>query len=117
MNLVDKIKFLCQKREITMAELERKLEFGNGTISKWVSAKPSVEKLLAVAKYFNVSSDYLLGMTEISTTPNDMIGDKRLVTIQRNYSEMSENQKETLLKISELAIQDAFAKGANDDTI
>ena len=48
---------------ISVAELERTLGFGNGSISKWNKQSPSVDKLNKVADYFDVSVDYLLGRT------------------------------------------------------
>lgn len=44
-----------------MAGLERELEFCQGTIRKWDSSSPSVDKLQKIADYFNVPVDYLLG--------------------------------------------------------
>lgn len=64
MTLVEKIKSLCDDRGITFAALERRLDFGNGTIRKWDNATPSGDKLARVADFFNVSVDYLLGRNE-----------------------------------------------------
>ncbi len=63
--LFNKIKDLCKKNRTTITELERSLKFGNGTIHKWNVAQPSVDKVLKVAEYFDVSLDYLLGIDEI----------------------------------------------------
>lgn len=59
--LFENIQSLCKKRKITFAQLERELGFGNGTIRKWNTASPSVEKLERLADYFQVSTDLLLG--------------------------------------------------------
>lgn len=61
MNLRDRIKELANQRKVSVAELERALGFGNGSISKWNKQSPSTEKLKQVADYFNVSLDYLVG--------------------------------------------------------
>ena len=63
MGLRDVIKDLAMKKKISVAELERTLGFGNGSISKWNKQSPSVDKLNKVADYFDVSVDYLLGRT------------------------------------------------------
>ena len=63
MGLRDVIKDLAVKKKISVAELERTLGFGNGSISKWNKQSPSVDKLNKVADYFDVSGDYLLGRT------------------------------------------------------
>lgn len=60
MTLLKIVKLLCNKHGETLASLERKLIFGNGTIRKWDGATPSGDKLAKVADFFGVSIDYLL---------------------------------------------------------
>ncbi|POZ56416.1 hypothetical protein LYSIN_01199 [Lysinibacillus sphaericus] len=64
MRLVERIKTLCKEKKITIAELERKTGISNGQIRKWDSSIPGVDKLEAIANYFDVSTDYLLGRTD-----------------------------------------------------
>gem|GEM_PF-3896232 len=59
--LLVRIKELCIKNSTTLATLEKTLGFGNGTLSRWDMSSPSVNKILKVANYFNVSVDYLIG--------------------------------------------------------
>ena len=61
MTIIERIRSLCEERGETFASLERKMDFGNGTIRRWENAIPSADKLSKVADYFNVSVDYLLG--------------------------------------------------------
>lgn len=63
--LLNRIKELANERKMTIAELERKVDFGQGSISKWAKQSPSSERLKIVADYFDVSTDYLLGRTDI----------------------------------------------------
>ena len=55
-----KISDLCQNRGISIAKLERELNFGNATVRGWATSSPTVEKLKAVADYFGVTVDDLL---------------------------------------------------------
>ena len=64
MTLKERIKVLANKRNISLPALEAELGFGNSTIVKWDKSIPNAEKLNAVAKYFDVSMDYLLNGTE-----------------------------------------------------
>ena len=61
MTLLERIKHLCEARGETLASLERKMDFGNGTIRRWGDTTPSGDKLAKVADFFHVSVDYLLG--------------------------------------------------------
>ena len=56
---------LRQKRRISQAELGRAIFVSGGTISNYEKGVhfPDVEKLLLLADYFNVTTDYLLGRT------------------------------------------------------
>ena len=61
-------KLIHQSSDVnSIAELERKLDISNGTISKWDKSKPGTQHIIKVADYFNVSTDYLLGRTENKT--------------------------------------------------
>ncbi len=60
MSLKDRIKSLANERGISLPVLEAELGFGNSTIVKWDKSTPNADKLNAVAKYFDVSMDYLM---------------------------------------------------------
>ncbi len=64
MTLKDRIKALAKKRGISLPVLEAELGFGNSTIVKWDKSVPNADKLNLVAKYFDVSMDYLLNGTD-----------------------------------------------------
>ena len=64
MSTVKRIKDLAQEKGSSLAQIERALDFGNGTIARWDKSSPAVEKIDNVAKYFNVSLDYLLCKTD-----------------------------------------------------
>lgn len=86
MDIVSKIKLLCAEHGLSLAQLERVLNFGNGSMSRWNKSSPSISKVRKVAEYFNVSLDYLIGL------------DNAEEIAQKNFS------KETK------AMQDAFNK-------
>ncbi|RGC38168.1 helix-turn-helix domain-containing protein [Streptococcus gallolyticus] len=64
MTLLDRIKALASSHQMSLAELERKLDFSNGSMRKWANSTPSLDKVEKVANYFNVSLDYLKGRTD-----------------------------------------------------
>ena len=70
MSLLDRIKLLASTHQLSLAELERKLNFSNGSLRKWDSSTPSGDKIEKVADYFNVSTDYLLGRTDNPNVAN-----------------------------------------------
>lgn len=58
--LVENIKSMCKSKNITIAELERSVRFGNGTIARWDCKRPSIDRVKNVADFFGVSMDKLL---------------------------------------------------------
>ena len=57
---VDLIRALANARGLSLTNLEIALGLGNGTISRWNKGSPTSDKLVKVADYFHVSTDYLL---------------------------------------------------------
>ncbi|OJH47546.1 XRE family transcriptional regulator [Lactococcus lactis] len=68
MDLYEKIKELASQKNVSIRQVEEKLGFANGTIRQWGRKNPGVNKVKDVAKYFNVSVDYLLGLDEDEST-------------------------------------------------
>ena len=90
MDLYEKIKELASQKNVSIRQVEEKLGFANGTIRQWGRKNPGVNKVKDVAKYFNVSVDYLLGLdddepttqtvdlAEIASKPKDFDWDRVL---------------------------------------
>lgn len=61
MSLLNRIEKIVKEKGYTLALLERELGFGNGSIRRWDTSSPSCDKLLRLADFLNVSTDFLLG--------------------------------------------------------
>ncbi|WP_159723140.1 helix-turn-helix domain-containing protein [Enterococcus sp. CSURQ0835] len=72
MDLYERIKEIARLKNISIAQIERANDLSNGSISKWAKNAPSADKLAKVARYLNVTSDYLLG---IADQAKDLNGD------------------------------------------
>lgn len=89
MDLLSKIKQLMFQKKMTLAELERRLDLANGSISKWEKRTPGVDKVQKVADYFGVSVDYLLGRDESVQNTQAMY--------RLNTENLNENQVKELM--------------------
>lgn len=91
--LYDRIKSLAERQNISIRRLEEKLGFGNGVINRWRKTTPGIDKVEAVANFFNVTTDYLLGRTD---TPQFTRKDER--DVQKTLEELTEglNNKSSL---------------------
>lgn len=67
---MERILKLITDANISDYSLEKTLGFTQGTISNWRRNKNkiSTDAVIKLAKYFNVSTDYLLGLTDESKT-------------------------------------------------
>ena len=73
MNSVERVKALCKERKIAISKLERDLGFSNGYIGQLRKGVFPADRLDAIANYFGVSTDYLLGKAEQKETPQDTL--------------------------------------------
>ena len=60
--LLERIKALCNKKNIKIKSMEKELGLGNGTIGKWKTTSPSADNLYAVANYLGTTMEYLMGV-------------------------------------------------------
>ena len=54
------IRDLCKQKGIPVSQLERELQFGNGYLNAKRTAPLPTDRLLKIAKYFDVAPEYLL---------------------------------------------------------
>lgn len=72
-NIVDTIKELCNKNNMTIAQLERELYMSPGLISRWNKSTPSFDRIIEVANFFDVSLDTLANNRYTHTSDNVII--------------------------------------------
>lgn len=66
MHWCKRIKDLRIDHDLTLKQLAQKLEISERTLARYENgvSKPTVDVLIQLALYFNVSVDYICGMTE-----------------------------------------------------
>lgn len=63
--MYNKIKTLCKEKGISIHAMEKDLGFGGGTVSRWKNSNPGIEKILKIAKYFEVPVEFLINSDTI----------------------------------------------------
>ena len=63
--IVNSIKLLCKRHNITITKLEEVLGLSQGLISRWNKSDPSLSKIIDIADYFNSSLDEVIGRGNI----------------------------------------------------
>lgn len=59
-SLVSRIEQVILSKNLTFNRVEHDCGFGNGTIKRWSTQSPRLDKLVAVAQYLNISLDYIV---------------------------------------------------------
>ena len=99
--LVERIKYLSDKRGENLKTVAQKLGFSENAFYKWNTQNPKAESIQKVADYFNVSVDYLIGRTddieEVDT------GDEDIRMLMRHANVMTPEERKLALKILEAA--------------
>lgn len=60
-NLYNKVKALCNDKNITQKQLADIIGINQNTIKTWENKLPNSDTLVKIADYFGVTTDYLLG--------------------------------------------------------
>lgn len=62
----ERLKELREDKNLSMQDLASKLNLGSSSLCRWENCQADIkgEQLVVVAKFFNVSTDYLLGLSD-----------------------------------------------------
>lgn len=102
--MVDRIIEQIDKKGLSVNAVEKQLGFGNGAIKRFASSSPSVNKILALSNFLNVSVDYLL----TGNTNNIFSEDEHeLLTY---YRKLSEQEKVKLIGSAKNSSQSALTQ-------
>lgn len=110
-----RIKELCAENNITLNKLESEIGMSTSSISKWKSKfTPTIDKISKVAKYFNVSIDYIVGTSDIRSTAETLVNDPDYISLQRAREHMSDQDKTRMMGILRIGFNYAFS---DEDTL
>lgn len=93
MPLRENVQACADKYGISIRKLEQRLHIANKSISTWNEHRPSVDKVCAVADFFGVSVDWLLGREESHS--------EQETSLLALFRKMSADHQRDLLRIAE----------------
>jgi len=107
MNVYSRVKPLADKRGLSIKELGEKFGISDAAIYRWQKHNPNSEIVAKLSEYFNVSSDYLLGLTDDPHLPgqDDMTPAQKEVAyfIDPRATEEDIEQIKKLVEIAKLS--------------
>lgn len=99
---------LCKQANSTPNVIAKKLSISSGSVTAWKGGRiPNSTTLQAIADYFGVSTDYLLGK---ENPPQPFLSDKEAELVRR-MQELDDAQAQQLLEYMEFLIQQRKKKG------
>ncbi|TFE02856.1 helix-turn-helix domain-containing protein [Jeotgalibacillus salarius] len=115
MTVFDRVKKLADEQKISITELEERLGFGKNSLYSWKKKVPNAAGLQKIADYFNVSTDYLLGRSEVKRFDDVDFDDDDLFLIQRARKKMSDEEKKRFMQVMKLTFVKAFEEDDDDE--
>lgn len=113
MEFKDRLIKLRKELNLTQEELAKKIGYTRTAVSAWEIGRnePSNADTVKLAEYFNVSTDYLLGKTDIRNSGqqiDDILNEAMIGMSKAEYDKLTETQKK---QIRDFAI---FVKNQNE---
>lgn len=106
MNSVERVKALCKEKKHPISRLEKDLGFANGYIGQLRKGTFPADRLQAIADYFGVTTDFLLG-TETKKEPLAVNGEKLSdaeVDLIELFRQVPEDQQQLVLQMIRVAL-------------
>jgi transcriptional regulator with XRE-family HTH domain len=99
--LPDRLKILRLESKLTQNEIAEKLKISKMTYSYWENGKRNPKNIQQIADFFNVSTDYLLGNTDIKNQKkiNEDLGETLDTFKSFDGKPMTESDRETIRKV------------------
>lgn len=109
MNIGDRIKKLRERKGISQQQLADILRVGRETVARWENGTRDLKTaaIIDLAKYFNVTSDYLLGLSNSATVERVIgISELTLKTFELNKNDYDEDYIPKIIEVMNEFIQD-----------
>lgn len=89
MDIIERIQRLKDERGLLDRDVERGAGIANSSIAQWKRGvcKPSLANIIRLSEFFDVSSDYLLGLSDFRERAENSLSEeeKQLIELYRNF--------------------------------
>ena len=106
--MVERICKLIKERGMSINGVEKALGFGNGAIKRFEKNSSSIDKIIKLSNFLNVSLEYLVFGTEINSKPN---------TIEMPTYKLTQNEEEMLSEREKLKEIERLEKTVEQENV
>lgn len=96
MNFYKRLQSLAKENNKSLNQIENDLKLSKNTLYNYKKSNPTQERLLELANYFNVSTDYLLGLSD-QLTSSPSIKNSSLEELVNQINCLDDNSKEEII--------------------
>lgn len=117
MKIIDRILSLMEKQKLSQYKVAKDCALPYTAFNAWTSGKqkPSLDALIKIADYFDVSLDYLVGRKTAADTQNQSNSTNNVTTapVLNKWEQLNKIQQEKVLSYMDAMIDDTpdFIKG------
>lgn len=100
------IRNLRKQHRLSQTDLAKQINVSQATVTSWETgrADPSSSALNALANFFNVSSDYLLGRTNRKQAENQLSKNQKLVAYSID-PDISDEERKDIIEMVKIAMK------------
>lgn len=108
----NRLKHLRTLKGITLRELSEKVNISYVTLSRYENGHQQIidENLITLSQFFDVSTDYLLGVSDIIKPSSDKLGilkeDDFQYALYNKTKDLDDKQKRDIMRVIEALIND-----------
>lgn len=106
---MNRLKFLREEKNLTQSDIAKLLNITIAAYSYYENEKRDMtpDTIIKLAEYFNVSTDYLLGKSDIrNPEQSDPLGLAKVGFNMENYNPPSDTQREQIRGLLEVIMKD-----------
>ena len=95
---------------LSQAKVAEKFNIKRETYTRYETGTiiPPADMLVAIAKFFKTTTDYILGLTDDPKLPGEKEADPDIISIQRLRSKLSPKDREKFMKLLKIQFAEDF---------
>lgn len=103
MSFYERLQSLAKENNKSFSQIEKDLGYSKNSLYHYKTKMPTANNITRLSDYFNVSTDYLLGVNDRLTSSSPSIKNSKLEELITQIDHLDENVKEEIItKIRQL---------------